>query len=183
MSDEPVQIPLTMPDSILVPKEDSGTNIQGHIYSDDNGNLHIDLVSKSSWEKPSIEHATKGNKKWLRIKPHAEYSPSIPYKMHDGWHLMFPDFCVFDEVDGKTVIDIVDPHNAGLPESVAKAKALKKYAQENDKVRNASIIHITDDDKLRELELVGLDDKVLEKVKTSDDLIALYKKSGKIIGN
>lgn len=181
MSDEPVQISLTMPDSIVVPKEDSGTNIKGHIYSDDNENLHIDLVSKSSWEKPSIEHATKGDKKWLRIKPHAEYSPSIPYKMHDGWRLMFPDFCVFDEVDGKTVIDIVDPHNAGLPESVAKAKALKKYAQENDKVRNASIIHKTNDGKLRELELVSLDDKVLEKVKTPDDLIALYKKSGTII--
>src|SRR5690606_27215976 len=47
---------------------------------------------------------------WYRNPARSKHGLGVPYADGEGWALMYPDFVFFHEVDGETVVDIVDPH-------------------------------------------------------------------------
>jgi type III restriction enzyme len=57
---------------------------------------------------------------------------SLGITYYDGvtanWRAMHPDFIVFNEIDGKVMPSIVDPHGTHLDDALPKLRGLAHYA-------------------------------------------------------
>jgi type III restriction enzyme len=120
----PVFRPLTVPQAIDVRK--SAETWPKHLYSENNGFP----FGATGWEKVVLQEelARLDVVGWLRNPDRKEWSLVVPYESAGQLRPFYPDFLVFRVDSGKTVIDILDPHNDALTDWWEKAKGLAKYA-------------------------------------------------------
>lgn len=68
---------------------------------------------------------------WYRNQPkNLNYSLSIPYSMNGQMANMYPDFIFFQNVKGKIIRTIVDPHGDWLGDSIAKLQGYVDYLRD-----------------------------------------------------
>ncbi len=103
-----------------------------HLMSDENG--QFPLTSLNSWERQIVlaELAEPNVRGWYRNPSRAAFdSLGIAYRDDStaNWRSMHPDFVFFNEVDGKIVASIVDPHGHHLGDAHMKLKALAEFTE------------------------------------------------------
>lgn len=133
-----------------------------HLYSDANGDFPM---AATGWEKDVIakELAQPGLLGWYRNPSSGAGGLSVSYVEGGVDKSMFPDFLFFYQVDGKIVVDIVDPHNHSLGDTPGKWAALSRFARENPGVfRRVSAVIKNKAGVLKSLELSGRANTVLE---------------------
>ena len=110
-----------------------------------------------------------------------DWALQVPYRDGKGiFRRVFPDFLVFRKVDGKLLVDIMDPHDPGRKDSVPKATGLAEFAA-NHGVRFGRInLIIKSGDELFRLDLT---DKAIREaisvVDSAEALEHLYKTHGR----
>ena len=117
--------PLFISPNAAVPK--ASRRWEQHLYIEPNGSFCADL---NSWEEAVLqaERSKPGFTGWLRNPPRKDWSLCIPYQADRVWKALYPDILVFRKHKGTTLVDILDPHDSNLPDSVVKAKGLVEYA-------------------------------------------------------
>jgi len=77
--------------------------------------------SNKGWEERVLaeEVGRSGFITWLRNVDRKDWALQIPYLVLGKWKPLYPDFLVFREVDGKIVVDVIDPHR---PDTEAASK-------------------------------------------------------------
>lgn len=122
----PTETTLRLRERIVLPKR--GDRHPKHVYADANSEFHAEL---NTWEQATLdtELARDDVIAWLRNVDRKDWALQIPFRDGKGIHRpLYPDFLLFRMVDGKVVIDILDPHESGLKDSVHKAKGLAEFA-------------------------------------------------------
>ncbi|MEO7683704.1 MAG: hypothetical protein ABIU86_07170 [Gemmatimonadaceae bacterium] len=61
---------------------------------------------------------------WLGNRDRQPWSLAIPYEMAGQTRALFPDFIIFRERDGDTIVDIVDPHLVSLEDAPLKSRSV-----------------------------------------------------------
>ena len=89
----------------------------------------------NDWEKIDVrkEIGRLTRVGWYR-NPSVSSADSLGITYRDSltanWRAMHPDFIVFNEIDGKVVPSIVDPHGTHLEDALTKLRGLARYAIE-----------------------------------------------------
>lgn len=131
-------------------------------------------TSRSSWEADVLaaELAAETLLGWYRNPSSGRHALAVPYVHGDVHKLMHPDFLFWhDDGDGKTAMDIIDPHRFDLADTSAKWSALARYAQDQcDRVRRCLAVAKVGG-ALRALDLTapGIEGKIA--AATNQDLI------------
>lgn len=103
-----------------------------HLMSDAEGSCPIGALN--DWEREVVtkELARPDASGWYRNPPRPSVdSVGVPYRGETGnWRSMHPDFIFFNEVNGRMVPSIVDPHGHHLEDSVVKLRGLADFAEE-----------------------------------------------------
>lgn len=101
-----------------------------HLMSDAAGNFP--LTKLNAWERRVVrtEVAKASTVAWYRNPPRsAGDSLCIAYRNEVGnWRGMYPDFVFFEDVDGRVLPSICDPHRFDLDDALPKLQALANYA-------------------------------------------------------
>lgn len=66
----------------------------------------------------------------------------------------YPDFLVFRDVDGATVVDLLDPYNVDLPDGPAKARRLTQYAKAHGPSYGRIELIIVDGKRVSRLDMI-----------------------------
>jgi len=143
--------PLRLPPNLEIRMD--GEDFKNHLFVDSSGKFSANL---NTWETPVLkkELARPEVVGWLRNMPRKEWSLCVPYKMSEDDKPLFPDFIVFRTWQGEIVADILDPHRTDLPDAVAKAKGLAKYAQkQGDQYGRIELIIVKSNDEIKRLDL------------------------------
>jgi len=150
-----------------------------HLFVEDSGQFFEHF--KSSWEVELLEEelARSDVIGWLRNRDRQRTSLRVPYQQKGRWLPMYPDFIVVREVEGRIVIDILDPHDPTRADSVPKAKGLSWYAEQHG-ARFGRIQAIAKvGNQLRRLELTDSEVRnALAVVESADGLLRLYATIG-----
>jgi type III restriction enzyme len=105
---------------------------QLHLMSDEDG--QFPLIGLNEWERKVVLAEVKrpDARGWYRNPSRAAFdSLGIAYRDPAGnWRSMHPDFVFFNEVDGKIVASIVDPHGHHLEDAAVKLRALAEFAEQ-----------------------------------------------------
>jgi type III restriction enzyme len=102
-----------------------------HLMSDGDG--WYPVAGLNDWEKIVVhkEAARSNCVGWYR-NPSVSSADSLGVTYRDGvtanWRAMHPDFIVFNEIDGKVLPSIVDPHGTHLDDALVKLQGLARYA-------------------------------------------------------
>lgn len=190
----PVPGKFTLPESIKTRTQKVVTDSKGkatiedletfkrHLFSDTSGDYPM---VASSWEKDVIgkELSQPGLLGWYRNPSSGAGGLSVSYTEGGVDKSMFPDFLFFYLVDGKIVVDIVDPHNHSLGDTPGKWAALSRFARQNPGVfRRVSAVIKNKAGVLKSLELTGRANTVLEdRISASsggEDIAALFEEYG-----
>ena len=101
-----------------------------HLMSDEAGEFPLSSLNEWEYEVVQAELGRKSNRAWYRNPPRAAVdSLGVTYRDAVGnWRSMHPDFIFFNEVGGKMLPSIVDPHGHHLEDSLTKLKALARFA-------------------------------------------------------
>ena len=129
LSDEPEKTLLSLPNKIDVPPKP--TKYAKHIYTDEAGEAPLHL---GTWELATLEEEQRRNTYlgFLRNFDRKDWSLVVPYKKAGDPKPIYPDFLFFRQGrEGKVIVDLIDPHNVGLEDSVDKAHGLALYAREH----------------------------------------------------
>jgi type III restriction enzyme len=99
---------------------------ENHLYIEPAGGYGADL---NTWESDVLKDERKKAEfaGWFRNP----WSLCLPYKFNHEWKSLYPDLVIFRTVNGQTLVDLLDPHDSALADSVAKAKGLIDYAQKH----------------------------------------------------
>lgn len=107
--------------------------VDKHLMSDNDGWYPISGLN--DWEK-TVVHREIGRLNcvgWYR-NPSVSSADSLGITYRDSvtanWRAMHPDFIVFNEIDGKVMPSIVDPHGTHLDDALTKLRGLARYAIE-----------------------------------------------------
>jgi type III restriction enzyme len=152
---DPAPEALLVSPTIAVPKAE--TLADHHLYVAPDGTFRASL---NAWETAVLQSESDRPdfSGWFRNFPRKDWALCIPYKFDGEWRPLFPDLLSFRQVGGKSVVDILDPHNSDLPDSVAKAKGLIEYAKRHGHdVGRIEFIVKDDSDHLRRLDLKNAD--------------------------
>jgi type III restriction enzyme len=167
---QPMQATLRLRDRIVLPKR--GASYERHLYVDKNSEFHAAL--KSSWERETIE-VELGREDvvgWLRNVDRKDWALQVPYRDGKGvYRPLYPDFLVFCQVDGRLIVDILDPHESGLKDAVHKAKGLADFAANHGVHFGRIELIIKEGDELLRLDLT--DKAIREAVSVVDSAEAL----------
>ncbi len=150
-----------------------------HVFVDSSGQFFEDF--KSSWEIDLLAEEISEDDVvgWFRNRDRQRTSLRVPYEQKGRWLPMYPDFIFVREVDGKVVVDILDPHDPTRSDAVPKAKGLARYAEKHRARFGRIQIIAKFEDQLRRLELTNGDvRKAIEVAETSDALSHLYETMG-----
>jgi type III restriction enzyme len=128
LANEPEETALVYPDAIEVKKE--GDAWQHHLYADDSG---LFTAKFNTWEQQVLEEEMRRDDfvAWLRNTDRKSWALCIPYQLGDDWKRQYPDFLVIRSVDSSYVVDLLEPHNISLKNSVEKANDLARYAKKH----------------------------------------------------
>ncbi len=150
-----------------------------HLMSDEDGNFPLSRLN--AWERKVIlaELAKDSLVGWYRNPPRsAGDSVCVAYRNEFGnWRGLYPDFIIFERVDGMILPSIVDPHRFDLDDALIKLRALADFAEQfGDKFhRVESLAEVAG--TMRVLDLKS--ERVRKDVKYfKGDVVDLYKKAG-----
>jgi hypothetical protein len=100
--------------------------------SDADGQCPVGALN--NWERQVVskELTRPDVRGWYRNPPRpAVDSLGVPYRDNMGnWRSMHPDFIFFNEINGRMVSSIVDPHGMHLEDSDVKLQGLATFAEE-----------------------------------------------------
>ncbi len=103
-----------------------------HLMSDGQGNFPLSKLNQ--WERRLIVDEIQKEEvlAWYRNPPRvAGESFCIPYRNEVGnWRGLYPDFILFELVDGKVVPSIVDPHRFDLDDALGKLRGLLQFTRD-----------------------------------------------------
>lgn len=124
----PEVVQVTYPDAIDAKRE--GHAWDRHLYVDASGGFTAKL---GSWEAATIEAelARPDVVGWLRVVDRKDWALRVPYESGDRWRPLYPDFLIVRKEDDRHVVDLLDPHNIDLGDSVNKALGLARFAAEH----------------------------------------------------
>lgn len=104
--------------------------LQGHLLADERGIYPITQLN--GWERRLAKSFREDEaiEAWYRNPPRSVGdSLCIAYRNEVGnWRGLYPDFLLFERVDGVLKASIVDPHRFDLPDAHPKLKALAGFA-------------------------------------------------------
>ncbi len=156
-----------------------------HFYVDEEkGYANIKL---NSWEEHTIEEerARRDYICFIRNTAKANWALKIPYKIDNQDKAMYPDFLIVrTEPQLKYVIDILEPHGGIFSDSLAKAKGMALYAENEYRIDRIQMIReekdkATGKNVLRRLDLAK--GEIREAVKNAvsmEDFESVFKKYG-----
>ena len=100
--------------------------------ADDSGEFPLSSLNDWEYDVVQAELARSSSRAWYRNPSRASVdSLGVTYRDPVGnWRSMHPDFVFFNEVGGKIVASIVDPHGHHLEDSLIKLQALARFAAE-----------------------------------------------------
>ena len=105
--------------------------VDRHLMSDADGLCPIGALN--AWEREVVtrELSRESCVGWYRNPPQQSVdSLGVAYRDEVGnWRSMHPDFVFFNEIDGKLLPSIVDPHGHHLEDSLVKLQGLAKFAE------------------------------------------------------
>lgn len=168
---------MLMPAAMEVKKE--APEWERHLYVDKRGKFGAKL---NTWETAVLEAELASTEVvgWLRNVPRKPWALSVPYRMESNFRPLYPDLIIFRSIKKQVVIDILDPHDSGLPDAVDKAKGMAEYAQKHgDQFGRIELIVRNDDGALKRLDLnnQAVRDKVL-KITSKPHLDQLFEDNG-----
>lgn len=118
----------------------TGEKYYRHLYIDPDGTATIKL---NSWEQGTIEEeATRPDFVcWVRNPSKAFWALTVPYKLNNKVKAMYPDFLIIrSDPDFRYVMDILEPHGDQYKDSLAKAKGLVNYVNNEQRVGRVQMI-------------------------------------------
>ena len=98
-----------------------------HLYADESGG--VPLRFRSSWESDLLSESLGGLVGWLRNMPGQDWSLCVPWRDKNTPHPFYPDLLFVRQDGDRLVVDVIDPHDPGLPDAIGKAKGLSAYAR------------------------------------------------------
>ena len=138
MSTEPQSVDLAKPESRYEAtkarendKELTFPIWKNHLLADKDGKYPAEL---NEWERTVVEVESKraGFLFWYRNPQQpGQSSLGIAYFEDEQFKIVRPDFIFFAELDGKVVVDLVDPHGLHLADALPKLQGLAAYAKEH----------------------------------------------------
>ncbi len=176
---------LTLPEKIDNRTNEHDKKYYDHFYVDEEkGYANIKL---NSWEEHTIEEERERRDYicFIRNTAKANWALKIPYKIDNQDKAMYPDFLIVrSEPQSKYVIDILEPHSEIFADSLAKAKGMAFYAENEEKIDRAQMIReekdkATGKNVLRRLDLGK--GEIREAVKNAisvEDFENIFKKYG-----
>lgn len=103
-----------------------------HLMSDDLGNFPLSRLN--AWERKVVlaEVAKPTTVAWYRNPPRsAGDSLCVAYRNEFGnWRGMYPDFVFFEQLHGRLLPSLVDPHRYDLDDAMLKVRALADFAEQ-----------------------------------------------------
>jgi len=173
-SKEPQAIFIVFPDEIEVSRE--MPEWEHHLYVTANG---LFGWHANTWEEAVLreEMGQQGFVAWLRNFPRKHWSICVPYVYRGEDRPLYPDLLVFRRTSDKLHVDLLDPHNSGLPDAVEKAVGLARFAEKHgDQYGRIELISLGSQGDIRRLNVNR--EVVREKVKrvgTAAHLDALFE--------
>ena len=179
MSTEPQSVDLAKPESRYEAtkarendKEILLSTWKNHLLCNKNGKYPAEL---NEWERTVVEAETKrtGFRYWYRNPQQpGQSSLGIAYVENEEYKIVRPDFLFFAELDGKVVVDLVDPHGLHLADALPKLQGLALYAEKyaNAYRRIESVAEAKG--KLRVLDLTNED--VRKAISNAKDAVSLF---------
>ena len=164
------------PDRIVHRPGDTPVTRDKHLYVVASSGEFTATLNGSERHVIDAEIASESVVGWLRNVDREKWAVAIP---RSGGHVMYPDFLVVRREGEELVVDLLDPHRYGLPDSVDKAKALATYAENHGALFGRVQLIDDIDGTLRRLDL--LDQSVREAVRdavNSDQLRKVYEMHG-----
>lgn len=138
MSTEPQSVDLAKPESRYeaTKARENDREIKfpiwkNHLLADKDGKYPAEL---NEWERKVVETESKrtGFRFWYRNPQQpGQSSLGIAYLEDEQFKIVRPDFIFFAEKEGKTVVDLVDPHGLHLADALPKLQGLTAYANEH----------------------------------------------------
>ena len=157
------------------------TGLYKHLYAVDEGCPIGDDFFDSEWEREIVEKELEKDSlvAWYRNRRGGNNAISVPYSESGEMKSMHPDLVFVHEVDGKYVVDLVDPHGPHLSDTSPKWVGLAAYAaKHSDSYRSLKAV-IKEGDKLRVLELKGKGiEDAIKKATLESEIRKLFKSKG-----
>lgn len=171
---EPQTISLFFPDSFETTKEEPLWN--NHLYINDSNKFGW---AANTWERSVLKSEMDSGKlvAWLRNFPRKQWSLCIPYRYRGEDKPCYPDLIVFRNDGNKMKLDLLDPHDPGLPDAVDKAVGLARYAKKHgDFFGRIELIIVGRNDEIKRLDVnkEEIQEQVL-KVEHPSHLEALFE--------
>lgn len=145
-----------------------------HLMSDEDG--QFPLTGLNEWERKVVLAEVKrpDSRGWYRNPSRAAFdSLGIAYRDPAGnWRSMHPDFVFFNEIDGKFVASIVDPHGHHLDDAAVKLQALAQFAEQfGDRFhRIESLAEIPSGMRVLDMKIQAVREAIMAGIKSPLDL-------------
>lgn len=131
-SDRPLLTTVTLPSNKI--ESAAGTAWERHVLSNSDGLYRAEL---QGWEQHVLRtELNAGAVAWYRNPSTGRHALQIPYTTSAGIKGLAPDFIFVDQVAGRLVASLVDPHGTHLADAADKLKGLSLYAD-----RHAEVYH------------------------------------------
>ncbi|MGK2881518.1 MAG: hypothetical protein ACSLE6_12230 [Mycobacterium sp.] len=156
-----------------------------HLYVAPQGHPKVEAgrfpAALTSWEADvlarELDHPTLDS--WYRNPARSKHGLGIPYVAGSGIGLTYPDFAFFHEVEGRVVVDIVDPHNHSQSDTGPKWAGLARWAAGNRGAVRRVVAVIKTGHDLRALDLTQDDIAArLDDCSTLNDIETLFEDRG-----
>ncbi len=171
----------TIPETIQFKVDKDGEEYEKHLVAD--ANTGIAQIKLTGWEPEFIKEEAKRSDFmcWLRNVDRASWALCLPRDEGSEKKSFYPDFIVVrkdDSVDDGYVVDVLEPHGPQYKDNLSKAKALARYAQEEDRLGRIQLVRKSGGKFVR-LELTDIEvrDKVLKAI-NNDELDHIFDDEG-----
>jgi type III restriction enzyme len=117
----------SIPDPLRLKTDRNATLQSDHLFVDDKGEFKAAL--NPTWEAPALASERKSSSfaGWLRNYARKPWSMAYTYDNSDGQAAPgYPDFVVFRKEGTRIIVDLLEPHNTRLSDSLPKAHGLCK---------------------------------------------------------
>ena len=176
---DPSLISLHLPDTAIFAR--GSEKLPAHLYAEEDGKAAIYL---NNWEKECVDQSIGRE----TVKPHIlgwlrngdrEGWFCVPWRDGTVRRGFFPDLLVVRQEQGRTVVDIIDPHDHTRPDALGKAQGLSWYAtQHGDKLGHIDLVAKVGGRYCRlHLERSRIR-KLIDEARTPPELRSLYLREG-----
>ncbi len=168
ISEHNFELPQVMTD---LPRAEDGIEYADHLFVD--AQSRTARIKLNTWEASLLaeEQARNDFVCWLRNFDRKHWSLCLPYQDEHGvWQGFYPDMIIVRRGVAGYVADILEPHDSTRRDNIGKARALAKYAAENQALQRIQLIRQVNN-VLRRLDMRR--DDVREKVLQASTNVAL----------